>query len=183
MAHKALASLSFDRDRCELSLKGEPFKSLLNPLMNTAVTILSGKFVPFMLRRETQAVRPIGIVRDDSSSGRASDQRAKRGQLFDISIPLEKTERSRRSSPAIKTENRPGLSRPALKERFIQSHVERGIPRAGFDTLPTAGCHDGLGRKSETRRPKAERNGKTAERPNDKPHAVDALGPACKIIP
>ncbi len=89
MADKTLASLGPQRRWRQFSGEVQPFESQLNPPMNSAVTVLGRKCVPFMVGWENQAVGPIRVVRDNAASCRTPDQRAQRRQLFHLNVFLK----------------------------------------------------------------------------------------------
>ena len=111
----------------------QPRKRGPNPFVNAPVTLLGLERMPFVIRREHEAVGPIRVVRHKAATGGTADEGSQQGCALDLGKFLEITERRRRFVPAVKAQHRAAQTRRSLQQRLIQRHVERRVAGAGIE--------------------------------------------------
>ena len=123
MADEALARFGFaalGREKCrnvQFSERG------LNPTVNAFVALNGGEGIPFVRGGESEAVGPVGIVRDEAACGGTPDERTKRSQAFDVGIFLEIAKGSGGFGPTVKAKDGSGKTRHGFEQGLVEGHV------------------------------------------------------------
>lgn len=138
-ADEALAGHFATSDEGESRLDIQACKSPLEPLMNARVTFGRAKPVPMMTRREDEAVSPIGIVGNKTTTGGTADERAQSGEGGNVRVTLGIAERGRGLGPCIETKDRTCQRMGTFKQRLVEGHVECGRSGAGVEQKPGLG--------------------------------------------
>ena len=108
---KALSGGFMACDRGELRFEVEPDEGALEPAMDAGITFLRAELAPVVIRREGEAVSPVGIMGNKPAAGGTANERTRQGEGGNDRVFLGVTERSRGLGPTVE----PQTGRPSAR--------------------------------------------------------------------